>query len=79
MEGGQRVSLTLPHPTQYVPVRTAALLALIVLVLNIVLVWSALALRPAAAGRRARADHTSTMFRTRTIRASRAAVRTGTY
>ncbi|PHV65665.1 Rv0361 family membrane protein [Williamsia muralis] len=44
------MSLTLPHPTHYVPVRTAALLALIVLVLNIALVWSALALRPAAAG-----------------------------
>lgn len=43
------MSLTLPHPTQYVPVRTAALLALVVLVLNIALVWSALALRPAAA------------------------------
>lgn len=43
------MSLALPHPTQYVPVRTGALLALIVLVLNIVLVWSALALRPAAA------------------------------
>jgi hypothetical protein len=44
------MSLTLPHPPHYVPVRTAALLALVVLVLNIVLVWSALALRPDAAG-----------------------------
>lgn len=43
------MSLTLPQPTQYVPVRTAAMLALVVLVLNIALVWSALALQPAAA------------------------------
>jgi hypothetical protein len=48
-EGGQRVSLTLPHPTHFVPIRTAIGLALVVLVLNIVLVWTALSLRPSAA------------------------------
>jgi hypothetical protein len=38
-----------PHPTHFIPVRTVVPLAVVVLVLNIVLVWFALSLRPSSA------------------------------